>query len=240
MAAKQRLGFPTKFAKEQNFYEVKAKDEKSTPTKMYIFDQVTQFIYKVSFKLGQVSGDGLDEYVSQSYSSVEKKFKVDNYDILFARRDFKDPNVDANSPVATYKSQVNADNVPSAYRYNEDHESYLFLNDQLVYDPQLGKNAFSKTKSVLDIETPGQTYPVGSTVHGSQADNQAKVETFIPYEDQKNLSDSIMKNKAWIRKFAQKHFLMIFRSNNVMEDPRIFYGFAIKDLRYHPYDQVKY
>ena len=235
MSAKQRLGFPTKFAKEQNFYEVK------DGTKMYLFDQVTQFIYKVSFKLGQVSGDGLDEYVSQSYSSVEKKFKVDNYDILFARRDFKDPNVAANEPVYTWKSQVNANITYSnpSYRYNVDHESYLFLNDQLVYDPQLGTSAY-KNKSVLDIQSPGLTYPVTATNHGTQAQNVAKVETFIPYVDQRNLSNSIMKNKAWIRKFAQKHFLMIFRSNNVMEDPRIFYGFPIKDLRYHPYDQVKY
>lgn len=233
MSTKQRLGFPTKFAKEQNTYEVK------DGTKMFLFDHITQFIYRVSFKLGQVSGDGLDEYVSKSYSSVEKKFKVDNYDILFARRDFRE------AGTTDWFCQVNDSNLADqSKRWNVDHESYVFLNDQLMYDPQLGENAY-KNKKMLEINlssnlTPAPEYLVSHSNLNTQTQNRNKVEKFDSYMDQRSLANSVMKNKTWIKRFAQKHFLMIFRSNNVMQDPRIFYGFPIKSLRYHPYDQVKY
>jgi hypothetical protein len=95
-----------------------------------------------------------------------------------------------------------------------------------------------------DVYGQFPTYLVGPTDTGSMtatdADNQAKVERFIPYDEQKEIADHIMKDKAWIRRFAQKHFLFIFRSNNVNKNPRILYGFPVKDLRIHPYDQVKY
>lgn len=259
MPTKSRLSFPTKFAREQNYYEVK------DGTKMYLFDQITQFIYKVSFKLGQVAGDGLDEYVFKSYSSVEKQFFLSNYDILFARRTYREVGAPPNDP---YLCQVNAAptarnpdgslNYTSAKitqdrRISELYESYTFLNDQLVYDPQLVHLAFRGKKefdilgsTALDAQTPpqGPSYIVGATDTGSMTatdtDNQAKVEVFIPYDDQKKIADDIMKDKAWIRRFAQKHFLFIFRSNNVNKNPRILYGFPVKDLRIHPYDQVKY
>ena len=259
MPTKSRLSFPTKFAREQNYYEVK------DGTKMYIFDQITQFIYKVSFKLGQVAGDGLDEYVFKSYSSVEKKFFLSNYDILFARRTYREVGAPAD---VDYLCQVNAaptkfiSTVPKVYDYtgakivqnrriSEDYESYTFLNDQLVYDPQLVHLAFRGKKEFdilgttsMDAHGNFPSYLVGPTDTGSMtatdAQNQAKVERFIPYNDQKVIADDIMKDKAWIRRFAQKHFLFIFRSNNVNPSPRILYGFPVKDLRIHPYDQVKY
>jgi hypothetical protein len=237
MAAKQRLGFPTKFAKEQNTYEVK------DGTKMFLFDHVSQFIYRVSFKLGQVSGDGLDEYVSKNYSAVEKKFLIDNYDILFARRDFRGYPDTTSDSTKTWFCQVNDSNLSDqTKRWNVDHESYIFLNDQLMYDPQLGETAF-KNKKMIGINTTvgGAEYPVSVTsLNNDATKNQLKVEKFDTYKDQRTLANTIMKDKTWIKRFAQKHFLMIFRSNNVMPDPRIFYGFPIKSLRYHPYDQVKY
>ena len=259
MPTKSRLSFPTKFAREQNYYEVK------NGTKMYIFDHITQFIYKVSFKLGQVSGDGLDEYVYKSYSSVEKRFFVNNYDILFSRRDYREVGAPATE---YYKCQVNTApreknldgtpdytnaQIPFERRISPDYESYTFLNDQLVYDPQLDDMAFRNKKGFDILKTGiteaiapnlGVTYPVVATstasVSESLAENSDKTEVFLDYATQKSLSESVMKDKAWIRRFAQKHFLFIFKANNVNPTPRIFYGFPVKELRIHPYDQVKY
>lgn len=245
--SKTRLTFPTEFAREQNSYVVK------DGTKMYLFDERTQFIYKISFKLGHVSGDGLDKYVEKSYSAVEKKYYVDNYDILFSRRDFRETGAAATEP---YFCQVNDEQSPDV-RWQEFsfdssgnrkvNDCYIFLNDQLVYDPQLDKLAFrqdKKTFDILDSATTfdgfGPTFPVNNADATKEAAERAKVEVFNSYADQLVSSKEQMSDKTWIRRFAQKHFLLIFKANHINPNPRVFYGFPIKDLRIHPFDQQKY
>jgi len=245
--SKTRLTFPTEFAREQNSYVVK------DGTKMYLFDERTQFIYKISFKLGHVSGDGLDKYVEKSYSAVEKKFYVDNYDILFSRRDFRETGALATDP---YFCQVNDIQAPDVrwqeYRFDSSGNkqvinSYIFLNDQLVYDPQLDKLAFRADKKTFDILSSASTFDghpptfkIDNADATKQAAERAKVEIFDSYADQLISSKEQMADKTWIRRFAQKHFLLIFKANHVNPNPRVFYGFPIKELRIHPYDQQKY
>lgn len=189
-----RLTFPTQFAKQQNTYFIENK------IRMYLIDNTIQFIYKVSFNLGEINKDGLDNYVFNAYSLQEKKFSITNPEILFSKRDYIDRSGDT-------VNQVSLNN------------GYTFLNDQLVYDSQMGDNAF-RNKSDVTVTTAGKT--------------------FVPYSEQLSRSHKIMKNKSWIKRFAQKHFLLIFKSNELNDDPRIFYGVPVKSLRSHPYDQMKY
>lgn len=188
-----RLSFPTKFAKEQTSYFIPDK------SRLYLFDNLIQFIYKLSFNLGSINKDGLDDYVYNAYSLQDKKFFITNPEILFARRDYVNTNNDTVNQVELEKG-------------------YTFLNDQLVYDPQLGDNAF-RNKALVNVTTAGRP--------------------FVPYNTQLSLSRSIMKNKLWIKRFAQKHFLLVFKSNELNDNPRIFYGVPMKQLRAHPYDKVK-
>jgi len=189
-----RLSFPTQFTKEQNTYFIDNK------TRMYLFDNSIQFIYKMSFNLGEINEDGLDDYVFNAYSLKEKKFFITNPEILFAKRDY---------------ININGDTVNQVVLGN----GYTFLNDQVVYDPQAGEDAF-RNKAAVTVTTAGKT--------------------FVPYTDQLAISRKIMKDKTWIRRFAQKHFLIIFKSNELNQNPRIFYGVPIKYLRLHPYDKLKY
>ena len=155
-----RLTFPTKFAKEQNTYFVKDR------LKMYLFDHTTQYIFQISFVLGEISSTGLDKYVYEKYSARD-----------------------------------------------------TFLNDQLVYDSQLGYDAFNINKAAITVSSGG---------------------TYSSYANQLATSKKVMRDKEWITKFAQKHFLLIFKANNLNETPKILYGFRMKDMRDHPYDKFKY
>lgn len=193
-----RLSFPTQFTKEQNTYFIENK------TRMYLFDNAIQFIYKMSFNLGEIQHDGLDDYVFNAYSLEEKKFFITNPEILFARRDYVD---------------INGDTVNQVLPNNG---GYTFLNDQVVYDPQVGDDVF-RNKAVVNVQNVTTTG-----------------KSFVPYTQQLAVSRKIMKNKAWIRRFAQKHFVIIFKSNELNENPRIFYGVPLKYVRIHPYDKLKY
>ena len=206
-----RLTFPTKFAKEQNTYFVR------NNTRIALFDNNIQFIYKLSFKLGAINNDGVDEYVFSSYTGEEKKFFITTSEIVFSRRDYVDAEGNNVNQIVTNKY---------IEKFNEHVSGYTFLNDQIVYDPQMQDNAF-RNKATINV-----TGPSGRG--------------FKSYADQLTIANNVMKEKVWMRKYAQKHFMIIFKSNelNTPTDstpgPRIYYGVPIKDLREHPYDRTKY
>ena len=166
---------------------------------MYLFDHTTQYIFQISFVLGEISSTGLDKYVYEKYSAREKLQVFTDEEILFSRRNYTDSLNNTVNQVAT--------------------DGYTFLNDQLVYDSQLGYDAFNINKAAITVSSGG---------------------TYSSYANQLATSKKVMRDKEWITKFAQKHFLLIFKANNLNETPKILYGFRMKDMRDHPYDKFKY
>ena len=188
-----RLTFPTVFAKEQNTYFIKDR------MRMYLFDHTSQYIIQLSFGLGEITSTGLDKYVYEKYSAREKLQVFSNEEIVFSRRTYTDSNGDTVNQVGT--------------------DGYTFLNDQLLYDAQLGYDAFNINKDLITVSAGG---------------------TYSTYPEQLAASKYIMRDKEWITKFAQKHFLLIFKANNLNQTPKVLYGFRMRDLRDHPYDKFKY
>jgi hypothetical protein len=90
-------------------------------------------------------------------------------------------------------------------------EEYLWFNDELMCDAQLGPIIFSKVG--LD-----EIFPNGK---------------FISNEKNETFSKKILKKNDWVYKYAQKKFLLIFRPDYsyLSDDIQYLYGFHVHHLR---------
>jgi hypothetical protein len=90
-------------------------------------------------------------------------------------------------------------------------EEYLWFNDELMYDAQLGPIIFSKAG--LNKIFPN--------------------DKFITNEKNEIFSKKILKKSNWVYKYAQKKFLLIFRPDYsyLSDDISYLYGFHVHHLR---------
>lgn len=90
-------------------------------------------------------------------------------------------------------------------------EEYLWFNDELMCDAQLGPIIFSKV-GLNKIFSNGR---------------------FISNEKNETFSKKILKKHDWVYKYAQKKFLLIFRPDYsyLSDDIQYLYGFHVHHLR---------
>jgi len=250
----------------QNIYYI------PTGTKIHILDNTNQAIFKVSFNVGEIETDvvdnytvftneirdvngdiikfpnqtnqplqtdvkypvsklyALNNYINNSYTIEEKATIPSKYieNLLFSLRTLDAPSASHSYPDgSTY--YLDGETQLNSFGY------FLFI-DQVVYDSELKSKLFLKddTNLGLNIKTDdvsntpyvGQslTYydPVGVTIDRA---------SFVPYAEQKTIAENIMSNKIWIRKFADKHKLLVFKSNNVDLNPRILFAIKLEEAR---------
>ena len=255
-----RLKFPSRFAKAQIKFTVE------NGQRIHLFDTTTQFIYKVGFNVGEIEQYGLptilqhyypdipfqpyetdvkypvsklyslDNYIEKTYTIEEKTYQPSKYveNLLFSLRTLGAPAVDQ---VDEFGANFYEDDEKQL-----DNGNYTFLIDQIVYDAQLKDTVFMKNSTyVINVKsdavsnTVGQNHPVYDPV-GVTIDRNS----FVPYAQQKTIANNIMKDKMWIKRFADKHYLIIFKPNNVNLNPRILFGVPISTFRVHPNDDTRY
>ena len=192
----------------------------------------------------------LKNYINNSYTESEKTYFPTKYfeNLTFSLRTLAAPGA----------NQV--DEWSNPY-YTEDETQltstdYTFYIDQLVYDAQLKETAFRKTDryvlniksdaisnaSSLNANTASDPHPSPNSYNAAYDKDPVSYarDSFVPYEDQKTISADIMKDKMWVKRFADKHYLIIFKANNVNKNPRVLFGVKLSDLRALPNDGTRY
>lgn len=100
---------------------------------------------------------------------------------------------------------------------DEERVDYVFYNDQLIYDAQLGDYSFLEKEDVSQLTS-----------------------TFIPYSQAKEEADEILFYHRFVKTFAERKFLIVFRGNINQPKPSHLYGFLIKDIRENKLDRFKW
>lgn len=180
----------------------------------------------------------LNNYIDMMYTTEEKLYHPSKYpeNIAFSERTLAAPSANHVNPTGQ--------DLYSAGDKQLTDSGYTFYMDQLVYDAQLKEKVFLKDdKYFLNIAsdrisnasslgTYHEVYdPVGVTIAR---------DSFVPFSQQKTIAENIMKDKMWIKRFADKHYLAVFKSNNVLLNPRLFYAVSLEELRSHFTDDTRY
>lgn len=114
----------------------------------------------------------------------------------------------------SYDNLRKFDSVFSERPGQQNGQLYQFLNDQVVYDSQLEDFAFEK---------PLLTF-----------------EDSLSNENTRAESKEIMRKNYWLKRFAEKLFLIVFRANHLQPKPKVLFGFEMKNLRENKVDQNKW
>ena len=192
---------------------------------------------------------GADMYVTDGYTASEKTWIISNNveNIRFSQRICDVPHPDSSDEWGNLW-------------YKEDQmqltkKDYTFFADQVVYDAQL-KDRFwdmKGQKHMMNIKgdsfpnwikpdssiRPHTDYPYTKYYNGTVYTVDFRRDHFVNYPTTKTISKTLMHSREWLRRFADKKFLILFRPNMINSQPRVLYGIPIADLRYHDSDKKR-
>lgn len=200
--------------------------------------QINQPNTDVKYPIGKLYS--LNNYIDMSYSTHEKTGIPSSYieNIVFSERTLAAPSANHVNPTGQY--------LYSAGDKQLTVSGYTFYMDQLVYDAQLKEKVFLKDdKYFLNIASD-RISNASSFGKLNEIEDPRGVgvtilrDSFVPFAQQKTISENIMRDKMWIKRFADKHYLAVFKSNNVNLNPRIFFGVKLEELRSHFTDDTRY
>lgn len=256
-----RLKFPTQVAQRQVQYFL------PKGTRMYMFDVRSQAISKITFNIGEIESFTIPEewdyyYANRPYQPhseekypVSKLYSLNNYiDMLYTVEEktyhpskyienlvFSERTLSAPSPGQTTPT---GQDLYKAGDKQLDDTGYTFYIDQLVYDAQLKENVFLKDNKyslniandrISNASSVGTSHPIYDPVGVT-----ISRDVFLPFAQQKTIAADIMKDKMWLKRFADKHYLAVFKSNIVDLKPRVLFGVKLEELRAHFTDDTRY
>jgi len=193
----------------------------------------------------------LKNYINMSYTEKEKTHFPTNYfeNITFSLRTTAAPGPTQQDE--WYNNYYEEDEVQLT------STSYTFFIDQLVYDPQLKERAFLKNDNKFAINIKSDAISNASSVNANTASDPTPSvnsyhpvydknpvaysrDSFVPFAEQKVISANIMRDKKWLKLFADKHYLAVFKANNINKNPRVLFGVLLEDIRALGNDTSRY
>lgn len=254
-----RLQFPSRFAKAQIRYRV------NTGDRIYLYDLTTQFIYKVGFNVGEIEQYGLPRILMHYYPNlpyqpyeesvkypVSKLYSLNDYirKLYSVEETILKPSALVENTIFSLRtldppSAGQEDEFGNPYYADGDKQLndnyYEFYADQLIYDAQLKETVFMKeNKFVLNIKNDAVSNAAGSHLVYDPVGVTILRNTFVPYAQQKTIANDIMVKNKWAKNHADKHYLCLFKPNNVALSPRILIGLTIESLRQVKKDDTRY
>lgn len=259
--------FPSFFAKEQNIFKVKTGEKihlfdlkKQFVTKVsfnvgeietyglptvlgHYYPDLPYQPYETEVKYPVSRLYSLESYVNRFYNAEERVSHASKFleNTRFSLRTLDAPNVEHKDSFGNNLYNDNDTQLVS--------DGYKFLIDQLVYDPQLRGKVFLKDSTQFDINIKSDAitnitsaahpvFDVKNTPFPTTGVNYTR-DSFVPYAQQKAIAEQIMNVRPWLKRYADKHYLILFKPNNVDENPKVLFGVTLSSLREYVRDDTK-